>query len=387
MSSVNEFMAEWERYNMLEVKFYDTVDDNLLKFAVIISQSNGKWVMCKHKERDTYEVPGGHREDGEDILETAKRELQEETGAVKFDIEQLCVYSVTGKNSINENGEETFGLLCFAEIREFSDELHCEMEKVVLMDELPENWTYPLIQPKLIEKYLQIQKQSYSQIQQTAKQTIAYIKKIIKPGMKLLDIRKLCEEKLMELGADSFWYWDVGAFVFAGDETTVSVSGKQYVTSDKIIENNDIITIDLSPQVGNIWGDYARTIIVENGEVVDDIELIQNQEWKSGLQMEEKLHAELFRFATKKTTFEDLYYHMNEYIVKNGFVNLDFMGNLGHSIVKSKGDRVYIERGNVMKLGNVKYFTFEPHIAFPDSKYGYKKENIYYFDGDVLVEL
>ena len=27
---------------MLEVKFYDTVDDDLLKFAVIISQSNGK---------------------------------------------------------------------------------------------------------------------------------------------------------------------------------------------------------------------------------------------------------------------------------------------------------------------------------------------------------
>lgn len=53
---------------MLEVKFYDTVDDNLLKFAVIISQSNGKWVMCKHKERDTYEVPGGHREDGGKIF-------------------------------------------------------------------------------------------------------------------------------------------------------------------------------------------------------------------------------------------------------------------------------------------------------------------------------
>ena len=372
---------------MLEVNFYDTVDDDLLKFAVIISQSNGKWVMCKHKERDTYEVPGGHREEGEDILETAKRELQEETGAVKFDIEWLCVYSVTGKNSINENGEESFGLLCFAEIREFSGELHCEMEKVVLMDELPENWTYPLIQPKLIEKYLQIQKQSYSQIQQTAKQTIAYIKKIIKPGMKLFDIRKLCEEKLMELGADSFWYWDVGAFVFAGDETTVSVSGKQYVTSDKIIENNDIITIDLSPQVGNIWGDYARTIIVENGEVVDDIELIQNQEWKSGLQMEDKLHAELFRFVTKGTTFEELYYHMNEFIVENGFVNLDFMGNLGHSIAKVKSDRIYIEKGNKAKLVAMNYFTFEPHIAFPDSKYGYKKENIYYFDEDVLVEL
>ena len=41
---------------MLEVKFYDSVDDSLLKFAVIVSQSNGKWVFCKHKERDTYEV-------------------------------------------------------------------------------------------------------------------------------------------------------------------------------------------------------------------------------------------------------------------------------------------------------------------------------------------
>ena len=74
---------------MLEVKFYDTVDAALLKFAVIISKSNGKWVMCKHKERDTYEVPGGHREEGEDILDTAKRELQEETGAVKFNLEPL----------------------------------------------------------------------------------------------------------------------------------------------------------------------------------------------------------------------------------------------------------------------------------------------------------
>ena len=227
----------------------------------------------------------------------------------------------------------------------------------------------------------------YKEVQQIARETIEYAKTFIKPGMNLLEVGKLCEQKMLELGADSFWYWDIGAFVFAGDETTVSVSGKQYVTSDRIIENNDIITIDLSPQAGNIWGDYARTIIVENGKAVENIELIKNMEWKSGLQMEEKLHAELLRFATKETIFEDLYYHMNEYIVKNGFVNLDFMGNLGHSIVKSKGDRVYIERGNVMKLGDVKYFTFEPHITFPDSKYGYKKENIYYFDETGLVEL
>ena len=147
---------------MLEVQFYDTVDDALLKFAVIISQSHGKWVFCKHKERDTYEVPGGHREPGEDIIETAKRELQEETGAVRFELKPVCVYSVTGKNRVNESGEETFGLLCFAEIMELSDQLDSEMEKIVLMDKLPENWTYPLIQPRLIERYLQIENPSCS---------------------------------------------------------------------------------------------------------------------------------------------------------------------------------------------------------------------------------
>lgn len=138
---------------MLEVKFYDKIDDSLLKFAVIISKSRGKWVFCKHKERDTYEAPGGHREMGEDIFETAKRELREETGAVEFDIRPVCVYSVTGKTSVNETGEESFGLLCFAEITEFSGKLEHEIEKVVFMEELPTNWTYPLIQPKLIEEY------------------------------------------------------------------------------------------------------------------------------------------------------------------------------------------------------------------------------------------
>ena len=85
------------------------------------------------------------------------RELRNnQTGAIKFEIKPICVYSVTGKTRVNDTGEETFGLLCFAEITEFAKELHSEMEKVVLMDELPENWTYPLIQPKLIEKYLQV---------------------------------------------------------------------------------------------------------------------------------------------------------------------------------------------------------------------------------------
>ena len=137
---------------MIEVKFYNEVADELLKFAVIISKTNGKWVFCKHKERDTYEVPCGHREEIENILETAKRELKEETGALDFTISPICVYSVTGKNKVKETGEETYGMLFFADIKTFENELHSEMEKVLITDTLVENWTYPLIQPKLIEE-------------------------------------------------------------------------------------------------------------------------------------------------------------------------------------------------------------------------------------------
>lgn len=133
------------------VKFYDSVDDRLLKFAVIISKTNGKWVFCKHKKRDTLEIPGGHRETGEKIEGTAKRELYEETGALKFDIYPICVYSVIEKD--NFNNKETFGMLYYAEIFEFENELHSEIERVVLSDTLAENWTYPQIQPFLIKEY------------------------------------------------------------------------------------------------------------------------------------------------------------------------------------------------------------------------------------------
>lgn len=226
----------------------------------------------------------------------------------------------------------------------------------------------------------------YVEVQNIAKKTIEFMKANIHPGMTLLEVRALCEAKMLELGADSFWYWDVGAFVFAGDETTLSVSGKEYITSARVIAENDIITIDLSPQNGDTWGDYARTVIIENGVVVE-ADNVLNNEWRNGLLMEEYLHEMMCKFVTPKTTFEELYYYINGIIEEKGYINLDFMGNLGHSIVRHKDDRVYIEKGNRMCLGDVQYFTFEPHISVQGSKYGYKRENIYYFSEGKIREL
>lgn len=130
---------------MLEVKFYEQVDDELLKFAVILSRTQGKLVFCKHKARTTYEIPGGHREPGETIQETAKRELREETGAVEFDMKQVGVYSVKTEES------ETFGMLFVADIFSFED-IHSEIESILITENLVEQWTYPLIQPRLLEE-------------------------------------------------------------------------------------------------------------------------------------------------------------------------------------------------------------------------------------------
>lgn len=226
-----------------------------------------------------------------------------------------------------------------------------------------------------------------AEVQQIAKQTMSFIISQIKVGTSLQGLRQLAESKILSLGATSFWYWDIGAFIFSGEETTISVSGKHYRTVNNLIANNDIITVDLSPQVGNIWGDYARTIIIENGVAVTEINKISNTEWKNGLLMEDKLHCELLSFAAPETTFEELYLHINKFITDNGYINLDFMGNLGHSIVTHKNDRIYIEKGNRATLASVKHFTFEPHIAVKDSKFGFKKENIYYFKDNKLVEL
>ena len=224
-------------------------------------------------------------------------------------------------------------------------------------------------------------------MQNLNRDTIAYIANVIQPGMTLRNVRTLCEEYMLAHGADSFWYWDVGAFVFRGEDTTLSVSGRQYETSDTVIGLNDIITIDLSPQCNCVWGDYARTVIVEDGDVITDSSNICNEEWRTGLLMEKKLHELMRSFVCKETTFEELFYHINDRIHENGYVNLDFLGNLGHSIVKEKSQRIYIEKGNKIKLSEVEAFTFEPHISLPGGKYGYKMENIYSFVGDHLIEL
>ena len=132
---------------MLNVKFFDNADDSLLKFAVIMARYGDGWLFCRHKLRSTWEIPGGHREPGEAIDDTARRELFEETGAVRFELRRIGAYGVCSGDEI------TYGMLYFADVQTLG-ELPPEMEigEVTVSYRLPENLTYPLIQPALYEK-------------------------------------------------------------------------------------------------------------------------------------------------------------------------------------------------------------------------------------------
>lgn len=140
----------------MKVEFYNIgqIDEKRLKFAVISTWYDGKIVLVRHKERETWEMPGGHREKGEPIEITAKRELVEETGAMSFKIKEICEYSV------EQDGEKSFGRLFISIVDEFGDLPDLEIGEVKLFNEFPENLTYKNIQPFLQEKIFKFKKKS-----------------------------------------------------------------------------------------------------------------------------------------------------------------------------------------------------------------------------------
>ena len=112
-------------------------------FVVVVSEFQGKLMLSRHRDRDTWETQGGHIEHGETPLEAARRELYEESGATEFEIIPVCDY--LGYNATGHAAGQVY----YAKIVRMGPMPESEMAETRLFEALPENLTYPQVTPKL----------------------------------------------------------------------------------------------------------------------------------------------------------------------------------------------------------------------------------------------
>ena len=227
--------------------------------------------------------------------------------------------------------------------------------------------------------------EKYKKVQSIAKTVLIEIESYITEDKSEKEIASACKTLLEKHGINKTWYYDCPALVLLGSRSCTSISGREYIPSDEKVGKNNLITIDLSPLDNEIWGDCSRSFVVEDGKI-KNLESMRSKEFLDGIKTEEKLHKDFKNYVKTGMTFEDVYQFLNAKITEYGYINLDFMGNVGHTIEIDRNDRLYFEKGNTNKLTDDMLFTFEPHISTSEKKWGFKCENIYFFGEDKKIE-
>lgn len=126
------------------------MEDKEFLCAVIAARYQGKWIFVRGKGKETWELPGGTHESNESIIETAKRELYEETGAIKFHIVPMCI------SFVDTGSRRSYGMVYYSEIFELGELPNYEIDEVRLFSNLPEKLTYPSIHNVLFQKAVEL---------------------------------------------------------------------------------------------------------------------------------------------------------------------------------------------------------------------------------------
>lgn len=218
----------------------------------------------------------------------------------------------------------------------------------------------------------------HRRVQDAAKAVLRELAQSIVPDDTEHSIAMRAVSALDRHGIRETWYHDCPALVLLGSRSCLSVSGRDYRPGfDEPVGQTNLVTVDLSPSYLGCWGDCARSFPVEQGRVTFSP---GSAAFVAGMSFLHNLHSAMRLFVRPQTTFHELAVWTARQLESAGFVNLDFRGNVGHSIATRREDRLYIEKGNAIPLGEVSFFTFEPHVCRAGERWGFKHEDIFFFD-------
>jgi Xaa-Pro aminopeptidase len=222
---------------------------------------------------------------------------------------------------------------------------------------------------------------TYKAAQDIARSVLTEITHYIVPGATEQSLHQACHRLMLAHGASGYW-GNTPAFVLAGDRLRDSVFDHRYQPATIPFGDDEMITIDVGPRIGDCFGDCARSYFLKHGKLVTAEQA--GEEQAAGMALETILHAAFVKRVTPTTSFAEIYGEMNALVRDAGFENLDLLDNYGHSLEKDVGDFVLMDGKNDRPLGSVEFFTFEPHIARAGSKFAVKLEEVYYFENETV---
>ncbi|TFH38012.1 MAG: NUDIX domain-containing protein [Bacteroidia bacterium] len=118
--------------------------DHGIGYVIIGARYRGQWIFVYHNRRKSWGLPAGHIDGGENPDIAARRELEEETGALEFNIDCLSTYTVISENSIGS------GRLYFAEVEKLGEiQDREEIGDIICSDNIPGGVAFPEVQEAL----------------------------------------------------------------------------------------------------------------------------------------------------------------------------------------------------------------------------------------------
>ncbi|GAB0116865.1 M24 family metallopeptidase [Acidisoma sp. 7E03] len=218
----------------------------------------------------------------------------------------------------------------------------------------------------------------YEAAQALARASLEDLAGHIRPGETEASLTEIARRIMDGRGATGYWWYDIPCVVLAGPRLRVSEEGDVFKPAEIPIGTDDMVTVDVAPEIDGIWGDCARSFFLKDGRLVSAEEA--GPEQAEGMAAEAALHAHLLAVARPEMRFQELHALMAAKLTELGFENLDFLGNFGHNIGDDLHGRAYMDAQCTVRLDSVPMFTFEPHIAKPGRPLAFKYEEVYRFE-------